>query len=64
MRKLKAYLMFALAFVFFSLSFVILLTPSEESSLKLVQRNSYYAEQFRNLLVARMGTGAMRKLNL
>ncbi len=63
MQKLKAYLLFALAFVFFTLSFVIMLVPTEDSS-KMIQRDSHYAVEFRKLLIARMGTGAMRNLNI
>jgi|GEM_PF-3034500 len=63
MQKFKAYLYFALAFVFFALSFVIMLIPTEDSS-KMIQRDSHYAVAFRNLLINRMGTGAMRNLNI
>jgi hypothetical protein len=63
MQKLKAYLYFALAFVFFALSFAIFLIPTEDTS-KMIQRDSHYAVAFRNLLIAKMGTGAMRNLNI
>ncbi len=63
MKKFKAYLYFALAFVFFALSFVIMLVPTEDTS-KMIQRDSHYAVAFRNLLITKMGSGAMRNLNI
>lgn len=63
MQKFKAYLYFAMAFVFFALSFAVFLIPTEDTS-KMIQRDSHYAVEFRNLLIAKMGTGAMRNLNI